>query len=159
MTDQDKLEFSKVMRETEKQKQHVVKLYNNEQQAKTAMYRDKRMLEKKLEKKKENLKLTKEQLETTIKQMTQERERNQQFGEVIEKIMGMVHSQEGVKQLQSMKNLQIPGGQHMSFGTMGGAQRIGALNGLSNRTSIMALNDGVRKTLRGGHGSVYLKGG
>ena len=77
MTDEDKLEFSKVMRDTEKQKQHLVKLYNNEQQAKTAMYREKCIIEQKLEKKKDKLKLTKQQLEVSIKQLTEERDRNQ----------------------------------------------------------------------------------
>ena len=82
------------------------------------------------------------------------------------KTMGMLKTKEGVQQLKnmnwhdSMENL--PDSSHLSFGVAGvtRASGIGSIGGLGNRGSILPLNGAqVRKTIRGGHGSMYMKGG
>ena len=61
-------------------------LYTQEASAKSSHHREKELLTKKLEKKKEKLKHTLSTLETTIKQLDQLRSDNANLGQVIVKL-------------------------------------------------------------------------
>ena len=160
MDDQEKIKFTKKMKQLEKDLNHIQMLYRNESSARTVMHREKQMIQAKLDKKKQKLDLTKTQYQATINQLTEEKRKNQQFGNYFDMVLNLLKTEDGRKKLsskqwlQDLRHLSGQNSPHMSFGAplMSGST-------INNRNSLMPISGSVRKTIRGGHGSVYIKGG
>ena len=94
LSDSEKVERIQTL---QKQMSHLDLLYRNLSSEKTAMYREVQQWKRTAEAKKEKLKLTKQQHEQTIRQLAQEIQKNQKFGEFINKFTAMIDSKDQIK--------------------------------------------------------------
>ena len=165
MTEKEKIVKGTNYELLEKENRQLKMLYTQEASAKTALHREKEILSKKVESKKDKLNLTVQQLEATIKQLDQMRQDNIQLGQVISTIKENMQSrnkgdlQSDIIFSNNMDEL-IRSTDKMS-GIIRNSMNPNAIRNSMNPNGVNFANSqsNIKKSIRGGagQGSMYQK--
>ena len=150
----DEQELHKKMmhiKEIESEGNQMKMLYRNLAAEKAAIHREREMLKLKVEKKKEKVEVTEKQLQDTVKQVNQLRNDNTKLGMMLQQMQQyMPEAKKG--ELQS----EIVFSPHMDE-IMRNSMRTSNMRQSVNMDHRNTLN--IKKSIRGGAGSMYKKGG